>query len=65
MGNSDKAFKIITVAAFASIAAYLGYRVYNKRYPFEDSRTKTAPINSAIAEHEINSTSSQNFHEMV
>lgn len=57
MGNSDKAFKIITVAAFASIATYLGYRAYKKRYPFEDSRTKIAPINQIIVEHEINSTS--------
>lgn len=65
MGNSDKALKIITVAAFASIAAYLGYRAYKKRYPFEDSTTKIAPINPATAENEINSTSSHNIQEIV
>lgn len=57
MGSSDKALKFITVAAFASIAAYLGYRAYKKRYPFEDSRTKAAPINSTSTEQEKNPTS--------
>jgi len=54
MGTSDKAFKIVTVAAIASVAAYLGYRAYKKRYPFEDSTTKVAPVDSNPTEHEAN-----------
>lgn len=50
MGTSDKAFKILTVAAIASVAAYLGYRAYKKRYPFEDSTTKVAPVDSSAVE---------------
>ena len=45
MGTSDKALKIFTIAVFASVAAYAGYRVYKKRYPFEDSKTKSPPPN--------------------
>lgn len=51
MGASDKAFKILTVAAIASVAAYLGYRAYKKRYPFEDSTTKVAPVDSISTEN--------------
>jgi uncharacterized membrane protein YebE (DUF533 family) len=65
MGNSDKALKIITIAAFASFGAYLGYRAYKKKYPFEDSTTKIPPINSTITENGINSISSHNFDEIV
>lgn len=50
MGTPDKAFKILTVAAIASVAAYLGYRAYKKRYPFEDSTTKVAPVDSSATE---------------
>ena len=53
MGTSDKAFKILTVAAIASLAAYLGYRVYKKRYPFEDSSTKIPPVDSCATESNI------------
>lgn len=53
MGSSDKAFKILTVAAIASVAAYLGYRAYKKRYPFEDYITKVAPSDSNSAEAEV------------
>lgn len=53
MGTSDKAFKILTVAAIASVAAYLGYRAYKKRYPFEESTTKVAPIDSNVTESEV------------
>jgi hypothetical protein len=65
MGNSDKALKIITIAAFASFGAYLGYRAYKKKYPFEDSTTKNPPINSTITENEINSISNHNFDGIV
>lgn len=52
MGTSDKAIKIVAVAAIASVAAYLGYRAYKKRYPFEDSISKTAPVDHKTAESE-------------
>lgn len=52
MGSSDKAFKIIAVATIASVAAYLGYRAYKKRYPFEDSISKAAPTEIKSTENE-------------
>ena len=45
MGSSDKALKVFTIAIFASVAAYAGYRIYKKRYPFEESKTKSPPAN--------------------
>ena len=41
MGTSEKAFKIITIAAIASVAAYFGYRAYRKKYPYEELLNKT------------------------
>ena len=47
MGSSDKAVKIAIFTVLASAAAYLGYRAYKKRYPFEitgsDSETVDTP----------------------
>lgn len=56
MGTSDKAIRIVAVAAIASVAVYLGYRAYKKRYPFEDSITKTAPVNLVSSENESSSS---------
>ena len=44
MGSSDKAVKIAIIAVVASATAYLGYRAYKKRYPFEcvDSKSEAA-----------------------
>ena len=61
MGTSDKAFKILTVAAIASVAAYLGYRAYKKRYPFEESITKVAPTNSNETERKVK-IAGESFH---
>lgn len=55
MGTSEKAFRIVSIAAVAAVAAYLGYRAYKKRYPFDDSITKTAPIKPS-SDNEFNHT---------
>lgn len=54
MGTSDKALRIVTIAAIASVAAYLGYRAYKKRYPFEESIAKVAPVRPVTSEKESN-----------
>lgn len=44
MGSSDKAIKIAAIAVLASAAAYLGYRAYKKKYPFEIDDSKSEPV---------------------
>ena len=61
MGTSEKTIKILTVAVFASIAAYVGYRAYKKRYPFESFVTKSAPLNEICDSEKHSPTSNCNF----